>query len=66
MGREIAPGGGWSALKKAPLQQFLEQQLRSPAVLENLVAKLSDQERQALSQALERGGVFDWQAFDQA
>ena len=66
MGRIIALWGGWSALKKAPLQEFLAEQMQSPAVLENLVAGLSEQERQALRFALEQGGAYDWQAFDQA
>jgi len=62
----VARGGGWTALRKAELIEYLIGELTEPGNLSWLVGCLTDEEREALRQVLARGGVMPWQEFDAA
>jgi Flp pilus assembly protein TadD len=56
--------GGWSTLKKAELQRYLEEQLQIPYVLESVIGSLTESERHALRQLLDKGGWMGWEDFN--
>ncbi len=64
MGRVVIRWGGWSAYKKAALLELLVEELTDPDNLARIVAKLTDQEREALRQVMAGGGTMAWAEFE--
>ena len=64
MGRVVIRWGGWSAYKKAALLELLVEELTDSDNLTRIVAKLTDQEREALRQVMAGGGVMAWAEFE--
>jgi len=66
MARVTLRFGGWSALRKAELIERIVAALTDPEGLEYVVAKLDDEERDALRLVLSYGGHMPWLEFDAA
>ncbi len=64
MARLILPYGGWSSLRKAELLEKVVEELKRTDIVERLLVKLSDTEREALHQVLADGGHMPWHDFD--
>jgi tetratricopeptide (TPR) repeat protein len=64
MGNAVIPWGGWSAYRKAELIQEIVDVLADAELLGDVVAGLGDDERAALREVLDRGGVMSWKEFD--
>ncbi|MFQ5341647.1 MAG: tetratricopeptide repeat protein [Anaerolineae bacterium] len=64
MARVVIPWGGWTALRKAELVERIISVLEDRDLLEGIVARLDDDERDALRQVLERGSSMPWEEFD--
>jgi len=64
MGRVVIRGGGWPALRKAELVKRIIEELTDEDNLSRIVAKLRDDECNALRQVLESGGTMVWSRFD--
>jgi Flp pilus assembly protein TadD len=62
----ILPEGGFSGLRKAPLQALITERIQDRVVLKDVVEELTDEERQALRRVLDNGGWMDWNDFDTA
>lgn len=63
--RQVIPWGGWSALKKAELHQYLVDYLSDHEGFERVVASLTPEERTAFEYVQENGGTLEWDLFDQ-
>lgn len=66
MARQVLPGGGWSALKKAKLLDAIAAGLENPDNVAAMAGDLEDAERAALRQVLDRGGTMPWVEFQAA
>jgi Flp pilus assembly protein TadD len=63
--RLVIPWGGWSALKKAELHQYLVDYLLDEGSLAGVLKSLTEEERTAFEHVWANGGTLDWDLFDQ-
>lgn len=61
--RHVLNISGISTLKKAELANYLMGWISDPYHLEQVVSRLSGEEKEALRDVLAHGGVMEWQAF---
>jgi tetratricopeptide (TPR) repeat protein len=59
------PSGGWSTYKKAQLLQVLQENMRDPSIIGQVIEGLKPEMKSALLFVKEKGGVIDWQEFAQ-
>ncbi|RME97135.1 MAG: hypothetical protein D6768_20400 [Chloroflexi bacterium] len=65
MGRQVIFGGGWSALRKAELVEYLVESLHDVVNLDRIVQELRPNEHDALRQVLANGGAMAWTQFQE-